>query len=83
MGAVLALSMSFTAHADEIQVPFPVYMEKFRAECLKSGLDLQGNDDSKGFVKDEGGKFSVFTYKPCTAEQREIVKQATWKTYRK
>ncbi len=80
---LVTLSMSSILWADEIQVPFGVYMDEFKSECKLKGLDLEGNKNSQGFVKDEAGKFSVFTYKTATPEQMDIVKDATWKTIRK
>ena len=80
---LIALSMSFTASADEIQIPFSVYMEKFKTECKTNGLDLYGNDNSNGFVADKGSSFTVFTYRTCPPEQLGIIQEATWKTLRK
>lgn len=77
------LSMSLFSYADEIQIPFPVYMDEFKAECKKQGLDLYGNRDSKGFVQDKASNFSVFTYHTATPDELTVIQEATWKTFRK
>lgn len=80
MAVLFSASLSL---ADEIVIPFGVYMDEFKAECKKNGLDLYGNRDSNGFVTDRAAEFSVFTYKQATVEQLDVVKEATWKTIRK
>ena len=81
--ATFALSMSILSFADEIKIPFGVYIDAFKTECKSKGLDLYGTQKSNGFVTDEASNFSVFTYHTATPEQMEIVKEATWKNIRK
>lgn len=77
--ATFALSMSTHSFADEIEVNFPIYVEKFKVEAKERGLDLY---DVDGFVESKGQRFVVYTYKPVTLEQLETIKTATWKSMR-
>lgn len=79
----LALSMSSFLYADEVKIPFPVYMEEFKLECKKNGIDLYGKKESDGFVDDKASSFTVMTYKSVNEKQLEIIKDCTWKTIRK
>ena len=81
---VAFLSLVFTnAFADEVRIPFGVYMDEFKSECKKNGLDLEGRRDSDGFVTDRASDFSVFAYRRLNDEELEVIKQVTWKTIRK
>lgn len=77
------LAFISSAFADEIRIPFGVYMDDFKKDCNAHGLDLYGRRDSDGFIEDRARDFSVFTYKRSTDEQLDIIKDSTWKYIRK
>lgn len=81
--ATFALSVSFTSFADEVEIPFGIYAEEFKAEVLREGLDLSGSRESKGFVEDRGGSFKVYTYKTASLADLDIIKNAAFKAIRK
>ena len=83
IASVVALLMGSFCYADEIKIPFSVYMDDFKSECKAQGFDIYGTKESHGFVEDKAGEFIVFTYKRATPEQMDIVKNATWKFIRK
>jgi hypothetical protein len=80
--ATFVLSVSFNSNADEIEIPFGLYAEDFKAETLKQGLDLSGSRESRGFVEDKGGHFKVYTYRTAKPEELEIIKNVAFKTIR-
>ena len=70
---------SSLALADEIQIPYGVYMDEFKAECKLKGLDLENTRASQGFVNDRANEFSVFTYKTATPEQLDLIREVSLK----
>lgn len=80
IGATLILLSVGTSFGDEIQIPFPIRVEPFKAEAKERGLDLYDQD---GFVENRGGEFKVFTYHTVTPEQLELIQELTWKHLRK
>lgn len=85
MGILLSLALLIPTcvHADEIKIPFPVYMEDFKADMKSAGIDLYGNKDSVGFVEEKGGEFVVYTYKKSDIYVLDMVQKLTWKNIRK
>jgi hypothetical protein len=79
---VFSIILTSTCFADTIQVPIPVYMEEFLKECKSMGLDLYGNRDSDGFVKDYASNFSVYTYTQAKEEQLKVITEAAWRSIR-
>lgn len=80
---LIALSMSHFLYADEIQIPFAVYVDEFKEDAKLQGLDLDGNKKSMGFIKDEGSHFTVFTYRQIPIEKLDKLTALTWKHIRK
>ena len=79
MGFIISIPTSF---ADEIQLPFAVKEKAFIKEMKKNGMDLSRSDKSQGFVEDRGGNFKVFTYKPATLEQLDLIQKIAFKNMR-
>lgn len=82
---VLFLMIHTTSFADMVSIPFSCYPKKMQASFEKRGykLDLDGNDrteDSWGFIVNKGNKFEVYTYKPITVEELEMLREVTWET---
>jgi len=77
--AILLSSLSF---ADEIKVPFAIYVEEFKAEAKEKGFDLYEKRESDGFIVSRGAEFSVFTFKEATPEQLELIKFLAFKHQR-
>lgn len=78
----MAMLFSFSAFADEVNIPFAINKTKFLEETKSLGLDLYDNETSDGFIKNEGQKFIVYTYKTITVEQLNIIKDCTFKSLR-
>lgn len=65
--------------ADEIIIPYSVKTEAFQKRMKKIGFDLYGKERSIGFVKDEGGKMTVYTYRTASPKLLdEIQRQASF-----
>ena len=76
--ALLLFCFIPSLRADEIQIPFSCYAKDLQKEFLERGykLDLSGNDrtrDSWGFLKNEGSKYSLFTYASVTSEELNMI----------
>lgn len=81
--AGFGLSLAVSLFADEVEIPIPLYIDKFKAECKKGGLDLYDTDESHGFVKNEGGKVIVCTYHTIKLDKLMLIKDAAAKSIRK
>lgn len=83
---VLALLLSMSclpSFADEIIIPFALDQKQFSKELKKEGLDFTDGKHSLGFVKNEGMKSTVYSYKNLKNEQLDKIKQAAFKSVRK
>ena len=68
-----------TSFADEIIIPYGIKKDAFEKRMKKVGFDLSGKDRSIGFVKDEGGKATVYTYKTASPKLlAEIQRQSAF-----
>jgi len=74
---------AISAFADEVIIPFPVYLEDFKNDAKSHGLDLEGQKESIGFVQDRGSDFSIFTYKHISIEHLEVIQSLSAKHLRK
>jgi len=66
--------------ADELQIGQACYPKQIQAKFLQKGykLDLSANDrDEKswGFLNSEGSKYSIYTYKPITKEELDLIRK--------
>ena len=66
------------AMADSLQIPFDCYPKQLQKafEVYNLKLDLDGNDrthHSWGFLRNEGDKFFIYTYKPITRKELDLV----------
>jgi len=66
------------AFADELSLPFSCYPRLLQKKFYEYNLnlDLDGNDrteSSWGFLKNEGNKYTIYTYKSVTKEELESV----------
>jgi len=86
-GFVLAVLAAVGSHtpcfADEVEVPFSVYAERFQAEAKEKGLNLSCADEADGCIKTNGTFFVVMTYKPLTEKGRELIKELSFKHMRR
>lgn len=81
IGVIMAsTSMSF---ADGVIIPGSIKIEEFKKVMKENGMDLYGDDESDGFIENEGNKIKVVTYKSVTMEQLEMMKETAFKTVRK
>jgi hypothetical protein len=71
-----------SSQADEVRIPFAVYVEDFKKDAKEQGLDLYDNRNSDGFIQNKGQEFYVFTYKPISMEHLDLIKELTWKHIR-
>ncbi len=68
------------SHATEVRVPYGIYVEQFKKESKEKGFDL---NDVDGFIQNKGNNFVIYTYKPITDEQLELIKDLTWNNMRR
>lgn len=73
---LLFLSITSFALADELQFPFTCYPKKIQEIAFKYGyiIDLESEERTKlsfGFIRNNGLKFSIFTYYPMEAKDFE------------
>jgi len=69
-----------TGICDKLIIPFDCYPKELQKKFAQTGrkLDLSGNDrtkDSWGFVTSEGMQFYIYTYKPATKEDFNIIRK--------
>lgn len=83
MLTVMSLLVPSLVHADEISVPFAIYVEDFRKDIKQNGMDLDGGRESQGFVEERGGNFTVFTYKQATPKQLGLITDVAVRNMRK
>lgn len=72
-----------SAYSDKVSIPFDTYLKLMQVEFYERGykLDLDGNNRTKeswGFIENRGNKFNIYTYKPITVEELEMIKEVTW-----
>ena len=77
---LIFLFITVTAYADIFKIPFSVFPRELQAKFALEGkkLDLNGNDrtkDSWGFIENKGTNFIIYTYKPATTEDFNLIKQ--------
>ena len=77
---IIFLLFTTTISADMLQVPFscwPIELKKAFAEVGKK-LDLSGVErtkDSWGYIKNEGNRYTIYTYKSVQKEDFEIIQK--------
>lgn len=69
--AIFASSFCF---ADEIHIPFAISRGTMIENAKKSGIDLSDGKDSDGFIKNEGMKAIIYTYRPFSVDELNIIK---------
>lgn len=77
-----AVSLAFVSSvslADEVIIPYGVYMDEFKSDCKARGLDLENTRTSHGFVDDRAGSFTVFTYETLTPNELDLIKDMSVK----
>jgi len=75
---IIFLFITVNAYCDEFRIPFECYPKKVQAQFEESGkkLDLNGNDkdeNSWGFIVNQGSHYTIYTYKPVTEEDLNMV----------
>lgn len=76
---VLIISLFYGfAKSDELSIPFSCYPKAIQTKFLENNLklDLDGNDRTKetwGYLKNEGAKYIIYTYRSVTKEELSIV----------
>lgn len=79
---LIFLAITTSAYSDEIKIPFSCWSMDLQTKFAESGkkLDLDPNErtqESWGFVKNEGNKYSILTYRGVTIEELELIKEIT------
>lgn len=77
---IILLYLATNSFADKIQFPFSCYPKELQRVFAERGmkLDLSGNDrtpDSWGFLRNEGAEFWLYTYRPVSTEDLELIKR--------
>ena len=72
------------ALADKLIIEFDCYPKELQKLYLETGrkLDMNGNDrteDSWGFIVNEGQRYIIYTYKPATEDDFNVIKDITFK----
>ena len=80
---VIALIVSpCLSFADQVEIPFPIYVGDFVKDAMEHGLDLSDSRTADGFIKNEGQKFIVCTYRPVTKQELKLIQELTWRNLR-
>jgi len=66
------------SHADGVIIPMSTKVKMFKELMLERGMDFSGEDDSDGHIEDYGTKIKIYTNKPVTLEQLELIKDAAY-----
>lgn len=74
------LTMSSVLYADEVRFQQAIFVDKFKADCLKDGFNL---NDVDGFIENHGQTFKIFTYHSINESQLTILQKNMWKNIRK
>lgn len=84
IGVIFALMAlcSLAQAGDEIRMPFPVYVDEFKADLKERGLDFYDNKDSHGFIERSGGEVVINSYRQMTNEELSIIKDCYFKNLR-
>ena len=77
------LLSSANVFADEIKIPFPIYINDFKKDAKEIGFDFYGNKDSIGFIEDNAGEFVIKTYRSFPVKDLDTITKLTWKNLRK
>ena len=80
---ILLLVLLGNAFADKIIVPFDCYPRELRARFEERGfkLDLSAIErtrDSWAFLVSEGQQYLIYTYKPVTQEDFDVIMEVVW-----
>lgn len=76
-------AFQYIAHADEVEIPFAVYIDDFKKAAKEKGFDLYDERDSDGFIKNNGQEFVVCTYRRITQEELGLIQDLVWQNIRK
>lgn len=74
------LLLTQVALGDEIKIGFECWPEQLQWKFAEYGLKVELSEnkrenDSWAFIKNEGSRFIIYTYKPVTEEELEIIKK--------
>lgn len=66
-------------YADNIIIPFECYPKQIQTKFLKHNIKLELNGETReqdtfGFIRNNGSNYEIVTYKPVTNEQLELIK---------
>lgn len=70
------------SYADGVIIPMSTKVNMFKKLMKEHGIDLSGEDDADGRVEDYGTTIKVYTNKPLTLDELEIIKQAAYEARR-
>ena len=73
------LAFTQASFADQVDIPFGIYVEDFKEDSKEHGFDLYGTRDSDGFIRDNGMSTEILTYKPVKEEELNIIKKLSLK----
>ena len=64
--------------ANELQIPFECYPERIKKAFNDAGIELEISREVRkettwGFIDNRGSNYSIFTYKPTTREELELI----------
>ena len=76
---LILISISVNAFADKIIVPFECYPDEIVERFEAKGYQLEPHEyfrdeNSWGFLKNEGSQYTIYTYKPVTKEELEDIR---------
>lgn len=72
-----------TSYSDEVIIPFAVYVDDFKTDMKNCGIDLYDDRHSDGFIKNEGTKITIFTYRSLTIDELQTIKDLCFKHHRR
>ncbi len=77
---LLLISILFfnIAFCDELRIPYSCFPKALQAKFSEHNLklDLDGNDRTQGswgFLKNEGAKYTIYTYRSVTTDELNLV----------
>jgi len=75
---ILFTLITFTAHPDELAIPFSCYPKAIQQEFAKNGfkVDLDPNErtvGSWGFIINKGAEYVIYTYNPVSDVELSII----------
>lgn len=85
VGVLVLLMMASTTicYADGVIIPGSIKVKAFKKEMKKYGFNLDGEDDSDGYIENYGTKIKVITYKPVTLDDLEVIKKVAFENVRR